>query len=223
MPAGKMILAAKRRPYKPKKKVATIAYVNRAIHKNIENKFDYGALNATFASVGNTWTELAFGLVNRGTEVRQRIGNSITVKSIQLEMVIVGGAVNSVADDARNTIRMVLASWDGASNAPLGTATWNMNYPIRSTLGPTGSSMLKKYYDKYITLTSPGPDDTGYIPGMRKVSYYKYFKKGYKMDFADATADYPDKRLILSMISDSALVPNPGVTNGYFVITYEDA
>lgn len=223
MVAGKMYLAAKRKPYKPKKKVATIAYVNRAIHRNIENKFDYGSLVTPFASVGNTWTEQAFGLVNRGTEVRQRIGNSITVKSIQLEMVIVGGAVNSVADDARNTIRMVLASWDGDSNTPLGTASWSMNYPIRSTLGPTASNMLKKYYDKYITLTSTGADDTGYIAGVRKVSYYKYFKKGYKMNFSDATADYPDKKLVLSMISDSGVIPNPGVTNGYWVITYEDA
>lgn len=208
---------------KPKKKLATVAYVNKAIHKNIENKFDYGALATVFTSIGSTWSELPFGLIGRGTEVNKRIGNSITVKSIQLEMVIVGGAVNSVADDARNTIRMVLASWDGDTNQPLGTASWSMDYPIRSTLGPSANNMIKKYYDKYITLPSPGPDDTGYIPGMRKVSYYKYFKKGYKMNFADATADHPDKKLILSMISDSSVIPNPGVTNGYFVITYEDA
>lgn len=220
MPAGKLKLAAKA---KPKKKLATVAYVNKAIHKNIENKFHYGTLVTPFASVTSTWSEQAFGLIGRGTEVNRRIGNSITVKSIQLEMVIVGGAVNSVADDARNTIRMVLASWDGDSNTPLGTATWNMDYPIRRTLGPTASNMLKKYYDKYITIPSIGPDDTGYVAGMRKVSYYKYFKKGYKMNFADATENYPDKRLILSMISDSGVVPNPGVTNGYYVITYEDA
>ena len=220
MPAGKLKLAAKA---KPKKKLATVAYVNKAIHKNIENKFHYGTLVTPFASVTSTWIEQAFGLIGRGTEVKRRIGNSITVKSIQLEMVIVGGAVNSVADDARNTIRMVLASWDGDSNTPLGTATWNMDYPIRRTLGPTASNMLKKYYDKYITIPSIGPDDTGYMPGMRKVSFYKYFKKGYKMNFADSTENYPDKRLILSMISDSGVVPNPGVTNGYYVITYEDA
>lgn len=221
MPAGKMYLAKKA---KPKKKVATIAYVNRAIHKNIENKFDYGSLAiAPFTSVTTTWSERSFGLVARGTEVRQRIGNSITVKSLQLEMVLVGGTTNSIADDARNTLRIVLASWDGDTNTPLGTASWNMDYPLRSTLGPTTSNMLKKYYDKYMTITSGGADDTGYIPGMRKISYYKYFKKGYKMNFADATADYPDKRLILSMISDSGAIPNPGVTSGYFVITYEDA
>lgn len=221
MPAGKKTLAARA---KPKKKVATVAYVNRAIHKNIENKFAYGSLVvAPFISVTTTWSEQAFGLIGRGTEVNRRIGNSITVKSIQLEMVLVGGANNSIVDDVRNTIRIILASWDGDTNTPLGTASWNMDYPLRSTLCPSASNMLKKYYDKYITITSGGADDTGYIPGMRKVSYYKFFKKGFKMNFADATENYPDKRLILSMISDSSTIPNPGVTSGYFVITYEDA
>lgn len=208
---------------KPKKKVATVEYVKKAIHKNIENKFDYGSMAvAPFTSIGTSWVEQAFGLVGRGTEVNKRIGNSITVKSIQLEMVLVGGATDNIADDAYNTVRIVLAAWD-CETTPLGAASWNMNYPLRSTLCPTTSSMLKKYYDKYITIPSVGAGTIGVTPGMRKVSYYKYFKKGFKMNFADASADYPDKKLILSMISDSQLPPNPGVTNGYWVITYEDA
>lgn len=206
------------------KKYVTKREMYKAIHKNIENKIAYGTMVSHFNSIGSTWNEQVFNKIEQGTVLNKRIGNVITIRSIEFNGVITGGASGTFVDDVYNMVRIVIALWDGNDDTPLLTASWSSDYPLRKSLSPTASTLIKKLYDKYIPLPAQGYDGTeGVIPGVRKFKYYKYFKKGVKVTFSDNTKDYPDKRLILSAISDSSLAPSPGFISGYWVITYEDA
>lgn len=227
MPQGKLIISrgtGLKKGYYPKKKYVTKREMYKAIHRNVENKIQYGSMLTKFNSIGNTWNEQIFNKIEQGPAVNKRIGNTITIKSIEFNGVITGGASGTFIDDVYNMVRIVIALWDGNDDTPLGTASWSVDYPLRRCLSPTGSTLIKKLYDKYIPLQSVGYDGTeGILPGVRKFKYYKYFKKGAKVTYSDNTKDYPDRRLIMSAISDSSVAPSPGFIAGYWVITYEDA
>jgi len=164
-------------------------------------------------------------LLAQGTGSNERIGNQVKIRSIEMKMVISTGTALSVLDDSFNVLRMVLALWGGNTTTPLATApATTMNKPIRS--GLSGAGFIKKYLDKYIPITVTCPEASGgdgYTPGLRQIKYYKKFKIPLPITFATNATTYPDKRLILSMISDSSVTPHPGIINGYYVVCYEDA
>lgn len=223
MPAGKIVRVTKTTPQK--KAYVTKQQMYKAIHKNIENKMNYDRMVGNFGSVGSTWLEQTTSAVAQGTGNNQRIGNQIRIRSIEINGVIAQGSQEFATDDPWNTMRIVLALWAGGTvSTPLGTAAFDMNTPLRRTNCPQG--LMKKYYDKYVPLTvvstEKGGGD-GYAPGLRKFKFFKIFKKGLLIDFGDATTTRPDKRLIISMISDSFVVTNPGFLQGFWAVSYEDA
>lgn len=224
MPAGKMVIAARRRPQQ-KKAYVTKKQLYNAIHRNVENKMITRTMVTGFSNIDDTWTEDILSLVAQGTGANERIGNQIRIKSIEINGVIAQGSGEFLTDDPYNVVRMVMALWSGGTvTSPLQTATWSLDTPLRKLLCPQG--MLKKYFDKYIPLqvtsTEKGGGD-GYTPQVRRFKYFKYFKKGLLIDFGDGTTNRPDKRLILSAKSDSTLTTNPGFVQGFWAMTYEDA
>lgn len=227
MPMGKMGVASKgKTPYRSRgKKYVTKKQLYRAIHSNIENKIISDRLVTNFSSVSNTWSELPIMLVAQGTGNNQRIGNQIRLKSIELNGVIAQGSSASPADDIYNVMRIVIAAWSGSTvTTPLQSAAVGLDAVIRRTNAPQG--LLKKYHDKYIPLTVASTTDNagnGYCPNLRKFKYFKVFKKPLLIDFGAATTLTPDKRVIVSMLSDSFGIPNPGFITGYWAVSYEDA
>lgn len=207
-------------PYVP---YAVKKYVANALDRAIEDKVAFISIPSTvFASVNTTWKEMDCSSIAEGLTGASRIGKKIRIKSVEIRGVFTGGQVGAAADDYYNTIRCVVALWDGAATAPLATPVFNMNYPLTSV---SQQQLIKKYYDQYICSRCNGgdADGTGLIPLPQQFKFYKRWKNGLLIEFGDDTASYPDKRVVWSMVSDSTALPHPGFVNGYMKITYEDA
>lgn len=207
------------------KRYVTRKQLYKAIHNNIENKILTERMVTNYSSVSNTWSESSLMLIPQGIGNNQRIGNQIRIRSLEVNGIIAEGSSGSPADDIYNVMRIVIALWSGSTvTTPLQTAATSLDACIRRTNAPQG--LLKKYYDKYIPLTVASTTDNagnGYCPNLRKFKYYKIFKKGLLIDFGNSGTLTPDKRLIMSMITDSFGIPNPGFITGYWAISYEDA
>jgi len=200
------------------------AYVAKAIDRNIENKHLGDSLDNTFDSLPNTWTELNVCNPAQGDTAQSRTGRQIKIKSIEIRGVIVQASVESALDEPYNTVRVVLGLYN-TSDTPLADSGTTIDGFVTTNLS-TRAYLIKKYLDKYIAMgvssTEKGGGD-GYAPTVRTFKYFKRFKKPIVVMYGDDTTDYPNKRLILSMVSDSSVVPNPGFYHGYYLCTFEDA
>jgi len=202
-------------------------YVQRQFDKNIEDKSLTVDLQSQWPSISTTWGEYSLFQPAQGTGPGARIGNKIKMKSITMYGILAQGSAESLLDDPYNIVRIVIASYRGQSGVqPL--AGIGLNTPINKTSGVTvGSSLEWKYMDKYIPLTvtstEKGQGD-GYTPGLRTIKRFIKVPPRYSyVTFGDNTITYPDRRIILSMRSDSTATTNPGFTAGYIRVTYEDA
>lgn len=200
-------------------KRVTRKYVQKAIHRVIEDKYVNQSLTTSlFSSIPAAWQEVNLVSMSQGVNEGERIGNKIRVTAFQFYGVLSGGQTNSVLDDNRNFVRIVLCT--ATYPSPLLTAVQGVNSPIQRD---SCNVLLRKYWDKVVTLDSPGRDSVGYMPPTKIVKYYKRFKKPIDIIFANTGAGTSGKFLTLSMISDSGAVPNPGFVQGFYKLHYEDA
>lgn len=208
-----------------KKKYNAKALIRREIDKRLELKTVANTLSADFESVSNDWAEVTTSAPAQGTSETQRIGRRISLRSIEIRGVLASGASEAALDDAYNVVRIIIALWNGSSESPLDEIVLPMDSILQKDLNSRGL-LIRKYYDKYIPLpitsTEKGGGD-GYTPSVKRFNYYKRFKKPIDIDFGDDTIAYPNKRLVISMVSDSTASPNPGFVNGYWAVKYTDA
>jgi len=133
--------------------------------------------------------------------------------------VLVGGQSNVAADDKRNVFRLVLAWWDCKSNTPLQTNGATLGGSIEhgqaSALG-----LISVVYDKMYSLASPGRDSTGYLPPTKLINLHK--KLSGKINYTGNGVGTANRHLILSMISDSGIIPSPGFVTGEYCFKYLD-
>lgn len=203
---------------KPSRNVATKSYVQRVVRRNVENKFWEQSLSTVFNSVGTTWVETDVTAITQGSSIQGQIGREIKARGLQINGIIQGGQTNTAADDKINTFRIVVGLYDSTGATPLQTASMTLGSYIspRTTRG-----MIRKYMDKVISLPTPGRDSTGYLPSTRAVKLWVKLSEMIKK-YADGP-NSQNKRIVVSMLSDSSLVPNPGFTSGRLVLFYEDA
>lgn len=199
-------------------------YVTKAIDRNIEDKFSTNTMRFIMGSISNAWIEVCVNLWSQGTSTGTRVGRKVQIKSLFIYGTIAGGDSESALDDPYNNVRFVIGLYDGSAGAtPLTTANMNIDSVIKRD---SCRFLRRKYYDKYIVFnvasTEKGGGD-GYAPTIKKFRYYKRFKRPINVWFADDTNLYPSIRLVMSAISDSAAIPNPGFVNGYWVVKYQDA
>lgn len=196
-------------------------YVRRQVNKNVENKFKLADMTTNFSSVGSAnWTELELNTIATGTAISERVGNEVKLMGFALDGTIVGGQSNLASDDNRNTFRIVLALWDATNAVPLATNGANLSSLITSRT-VAGKGLIRKFIDKTFNLPSPGRDSTGYMPSMKRIHIFKKLYRIIKY-YGSATTNGNNK-LILSMISDSALVSHPGFVNGRWSLYFQDA
>lgn len=194
-------------------------YVRKQVHRNIENKFSNTELTDSYTSIGSSWIETDLTALSQGDGVNQRSGNEIKTMGFSLNGVLVGGQVNLAADDKLNTVRIVLALWDSTTQTPLAdnSATISSYVSRRSNVG---RGLIRKFMDKTIVLRTPGRDSTGYLPSVRYLKFFKRIKTTVRYYNNVITA--ANVKLVLSIISDSSVVPNPGFTSGKFNLFWED-
>jgi len=204
-------------------------YVRNVLDRHVEDKFQsYNIADAgtAFGSVGNAWQEFSVGLPAQGLTGATRVGRRIRLKYLKLYGIICQGSSGALLDDAYNATRIVVALWSGTSGTtPLQTSAFPMGYPLMKMTSLPGNGLIRKYLDRYIALNSNGTEKgqgDGYVPGIRTFKWFKRFTNLY-INFADDTYTYPDKRLQISMISDSSANPNPGFVTGHIVLCFEDA
>lgn len=161
-------------------------------------------LNTSFNSVSTTATEVDLTDIDLGTGSGSRIGQTIIVKNVRLYGALYIG-------DATNEFRITCALWssDTTPFATNGIDYTTFIHPLNNQATCNGLKWV--YYDKITTLNTT--DKNSQIIKMRPVKINKRI-----MYHGDGTT--ADSKLILSMISDSAGVPNPGFVSGYAVIIY---
>lgn len=183
--------------------------MNRAVHKMIEDKVHGVDLVAEFSSISTTWSESDLSIISEGTDVGDRVGRQVTLKSVTMKFVLLGV-------DNYNVFRWVLGIYNGAAPAtPLGTSGAGMNSIIARTGFPR-NFLVRKLLDKYLTVE---------LENKRMIvcTYHKYFRKGIKMIWGDSTTNYPSVKLMMALISDSGAASHPYVSQGYCRVTFEDA
>lgn len=232
MGMGKMAVAYKAPPgsrqYGPKRKVpkAVKNYVLKAIDAAHEDKMRNVSMVTDFGAITSTWTEIVCNTIAQGDEVNQRSGRRIRIKSLHIDGVICTGASQAALDDPYNVVRLVIGLYQqGTTNTPLTTGLASLTAPINSVVSTDGR-IIKKYYDKFIPLqvtsTEKGDGD-GYTPQLKRIKYYKHWRKGIIVDYNGAASNVYNKLLCISMLSDSAAAPSPGFIAGYWVMRFEDA
>lgn len=194
-------------------------YVKKAIISKAEHKISSSTLITNFNSVGNAWVELDTTILTQGVPQSQRIGNSINVTSLGLRGVLVGGQANVATDDNRNVLRMVVAIWDGRTATPLATNGATISSILRKDLA-TGNGLIKILCDRTFVLTSPGRDSTGYMPYQKYIKFYKKIMR--KIDYTTTVNTTSQRKIIISMITDSAAVPHPGFVTGTWQLNFTD-
>lgn len=195
-------------------------YVRRAINSGVESKLNNTVLATAFSSCGSTWNEVELTDIAQGTGQNQRIGNHITACGFTIDGVLVGGQTNLVTDDNRNTMRIILAIWDATTATPCADNSISLSsYLSRDRI--VGNGLIQKLFDKVIVLRTPGADSTGYLPAVQHIKrYIRFYRKLY---YAGSSSTSCGRKIILSILSDSGAVPNPGFTSGFCNMYFKDA
>lgn len=178
-------------------------------------------LPTSAASISSTWMEIDVSAITRGTEVTQRIGRTIRCIGFDMNSVISTGANQTAADDAFNVVRVVLGVYTAGSTTPLTDAGAGLNNYI-SALSYTRGRLVRLLWDQLVPLQvacleRAGGD--GYTPCLKTVSTRIKFGQLISWGSAD---DYPNFRVILSFISDSSAVVNPGFVAGFARMVFID-
>lgn len=180
-------------------------YVNKQIAKNVETKMIVYNSAAEFNLLSTTWTELQVSNIAQGTGLISRIGRQVKLKSLEVDMLI-------DKTDATNMFRIVIGTYMGTLTTPMTTALATMNTAITKN---NLNGVIRKYLDKYIVCD-------GVKQSIAHFKYYKQFKKPVYITWA-ADAGNPDKRLIMSILSDSGAAAHPFSSAGRIVLRFEDA
>lgn len=208
------------------RRVKTIARVARRVVKRMAelHRTAPANLTASMGTITSIWNEIDLcDNIATGADVGQRLGRRIAINSFYLDGVLSGGQVNSNLDDAFNTVRFVLGLW--RSQGPCAANSLDIGSMInKSGYSATGGvALIRKYRDFKVILASPGADSSGYLPAVRKVRIYVKFRRPINITFpATAATTTQSVFLILSVISDSVAVPNPGFISGRYTLTWHD-
>ena len=208
------------------RRIKTIARVaRRVVRRMVElRRLTPVALTTSMGSITTTWNEISLcDTIAVGADLNHRVARKIAVTSFYLDGVLSGGQSNLATDDRFNTIRFILGLW--RSRVPCATEGLNISSMInKSGFGFTGGvSLIRKYRDFKVILSTPGADSTGYLPAVRKFKIYVKFRRPITISFPATTATTTqDKYLILSVISDSVAPPNPGFISGTYSISWFD-
>lgn len=180
-------------------------YVNRQIAGHTENKLLAYNTQAEFNVISTTWTELNTTNIAQGLTVINRVGRQVKLKSLEIDMLIEKA-------DATNIFRVIIGLFSGQLTTPLQTGAATISQAItRNTL----NGLIKKYLDRYIV-----------CDGVKQsIAHFKYFKKFTKPVYITWASDAAnqDKKLFVSILSDSGAIAHPLSTAGRINLRFEDA
>lgn len=200
---------SKQKGRKKTTKKTSYSYINKQINRMKEKKAYVIDLTNNFSSIAATWIEQDMTDIDVGSTFGTRDGAKVGITSIRFYGVVSNG-------DDNNMLRIVVASWDSSTQTPLATNGAVLSSSIIK--GSTSAQAIKKkYLDKYYTLDAP---NTGEVV-QRTVKFFKRFKNPLPIMYSgDGTTG--SVKIIISVLSDSGIAPNPGFIAGYFITRYVD-
>lgn len=193
-------------------------YRKRPMYPIVELKNNAG-LTSSLGSFITSWSETDLTNIGQGVTQINRIGDHITARSFSLSGVLVGGQSNIATDDNRNIVRIVLAWWDSSSASPCTANGATISTRIQRD-EVYGRGLIKMLFNRTYILRSPGPDSTGYMPAMCHVKIWKKMRK--YVPYSGTAGTTAGMKLILSIISDSALPPSPSFIQGNYFFKFSD-
>lgn len=200
-------------------------YIRSVVYKMSENHQSTGRLSNDFASVGASWIEIdMLAGIQEGTDIFNRVGRKISVTSLEIKGVLMGGAVGGgTLDDLYNNLRLLIYTGcqvkSGSAITPLLTANFPISQPLRKYTYPFLSHV---YRNMFIGITNSPVDADTAAPGHRKINIFIKFRKPLVCNFSGSGTNVNQTQLWVSMISDSATIPNPGFTVGYYSLNWKD-
>lgn len=184
------------------------------------------SLLSNFNSITTAGRDQLVTGITTGGENFQRIGNRISIHSIELKGVLVGGQTGTSADDNVNIVRLILGVWKAGWTSPvvnwISSVPSAMNQPLNKQSLFAGSKIQKKLLDQYISLPVQVALSAGYAQNPVPVSFFHRFKTPLRMEYPDGGTAAADLAIYLSAISDSTTIPSPGFSQGYILVTYTD-
>lgn len=177
-------------------------------------KVDTQLLTVTLSgAVTSTWTETDLvAPLGAGGAVSSRLGNQIFVRGVRIKGVWEGGQAYpspTAADDPYNVCRIVVSLFQKTQGATswLGTATaLPLHQPVDRQVT---AGVVKVYLDKTVTLASPGVSGAGYQLAARHFDYYVPINA--MISYTGNTANTNTQQLVVSLLSDSVVVPSCAV------------
>jgi len=217
----------KKRTYQKKTYRQQKAVIKRVVHSLSEYKSQQFTLVSLFPSISSSWIEQdILGSIIQGTDAfGQRVGRQISVSSLQIKGLLFGGATGSGGlDDYYNDIRMVVMRTKidklGGAITPLTASGITINSPLTKN---SIAGLDKVYSDKYIGLTNNPYGNALCAPAHRAINMYLKFKTPLKITYTGTGADRNQTQLYICLISDSGIIPSPGMTVGFVKVNYTDA
>lgn len=203
----------KRKYYRKKKARVpkeTKTYVKRTQLKGMEPKQKACVLSTTFGSVGDTWVEWDATEITQEVAVTNRIGNEITITSLEFYGILRPA-------DTYNDFRIVVALWDGRNQVPCATNSVTLGLALTKAMPSSATvGLITKYKDMLIGLCTTDKNQ-------RVVKFSKTWKTGLRIKYSTSANTTAQRRLIVSMLSDSGAVGHPGFTSGWIQVGYRDS
>lgn len=209
---------------KPYKKIRRMSVPGPIYHRPELKKGFQLMTTMALDSVGTAWREYdLIGQIVPGAGANARIGRRIEIVSVRFRGVLTGGAVGGgPADEYYNNVRIMIYSMRQAKTValtPAATAGYVINTPLNKIYMP---GLDKVLYDKYFGFTNQPWAANSCAPGTESIDFYHRFKKPVLCQFAGDVINTNQFQIYVSMVSDSGAVPHPGMTSGYFEVSYYD-
>lgn len=223
---------------RPVGRVSSVKYVKRVarreVNKAIETKqkqniatsfYDEFGGTASFGSVSYGGTAATFALgrnVLQGTTSSSRVGTKIRVLGLSFYFLLQQGSGNF--DDVRI---LVYTPYKGAltgANRAANVSDLLSTYSGSTTqyLMPVNTDKFKVYYDRVFRLEQHAADGStsASVPGMKVVRKHINIMRNLTYNYDEST---PQNDFYITMISNSAVAPNPGAVAGYIKYWWKDA
>jgi hypothetical protein len=179
-----------------------------------ENKYFNSPLTTYFASVSTTKRILDLcSPIVEGDDYNMREGREVKLRDLIFYGQLIGGQSNLGTDEQRNCFRISVVeaptSWSSSSidvSGPADCRLWGCQRIL---------------FDELFSLVSPGRDTVGYMPAGLYVDRQVRVRNHVNYAGSGAAADV-GLTIFLVMVSDSAISPNPGFTNGNWALRFED-
>lgn len=181
-----------------------------------EQKFITNPMTSAFSSVSTAVSYIDLtALMGAGTDYYNRVGRQITQKWLSVSGTLVGGQSNLATDDPYNVFRITVVK----GNVGMTFGTWGLT----QVLSPdTILGLDRVLLDRFITLESPGRDSTGYMRAVKRVEFSVRLPDVVTHFTTAAAGSQNGETCYLVMISDSAVVSNPGFVDGSWVLRFTD-